>query len=110
MTGPRIEPGPSSSETIKEDASQVEILKKGSLLYTDPAPLARDEGSVYREYVVDDTELSSSSDLRKFTSGASSKDLGRKGADPANAATAATARSSKKKSSPGAKVTGQKSK
>lgn len=48
--------------------SQVEILKKGKLLYRDPVLLARDGGSIYREYVITDTKPSSESDFRDFMS------------------------------------------
>ena len=88
MDGPGIQPIPSSSEGDEGDASQVEILKRGKLLYSDPAPLMRDVGSAYREYVIADTKPSSASDLRKFVSGVSSKAAGVKGTQPKAAASA----------------------
>lgn len=124
MTGPGIESGSSSSERTIEDASQVEILQKGNLLHSDPVSVARGEGSVYREYIIDETKPCSSSDLRSFVSGASAKDVegktGRakgaadasqkKSASSDSTVTAATRRSSKKKSPSGAKVKKPKNK
>jgi len=56
MAGPGIEPIPKSSEFAKEVASQVEILKKGKLVHSDPVLVARGQGSVYREYVISTEE------------------------------------------------------
>lgn len=124
MAGPGIEPLPSSSESPNEDARQVEILKKGKLLYSDPALLARDEGSVYREYVIADTKPSSASELRNFMSGVSSKPASPKVDQPRgaaaaskggagsshSAATPATPRRTKKKSPGGGKLAKPRSK
>ena len=68
MAGPGIEPTPTPSESVKEDASQVEILRKGKLVHGDPVLVARDQGSVYREYVISTEEPLSASDFREFTS------------------------------------------
>jgi hypothetical protein len=51
------EPIPPSEAGAEADVSQVEILSKGKLLYTDPVFVALDEGSVYREYVIADSNL-----------------------------------------------------
>jgi len=123
MAGPGIEPFPASSASVKEDVSQVEILKKGKLLYSDPAPLARDKGSVYREYVIPDTKPSSASELRNFMSGVSSKaaspkvdqpkgvDASQEGAGSSHsAATPATPRRTKKKSPRAGKLAKPRSK
>ena len=115
ITGPRIEPASSSSESTFEDTSQVEILQRGNLLYSDPVSVVRGKGSVYREYIIDETKPSCSSDLRRFVSGASTKDVGSKTGPVQGTAdasqktsdstgTAATRRSSKKKSPGSAKV------
>ena len=116
MAGPGIAPISSSSESAKKDGSQVEILKKSKLLYSDPALLALDQASVYREYVIADTKPSSASDLRNFISGVSSKAASHKVDQPEGAAAAspggtessptaplAAPRSAKKKSPTGAK-------
>jgi hypothetical protein len=66
MAGPGIEPISTPSESVKEDASQVEILKKGKLVHSDPVLVARGQGSVYREYVISAEEPPSASDFRKF--------------------------------------------
>jgi hypothetical protein len=66
MDDPGIEPISTPSESAKEDASQVEILKKGKLVHSDPVLVARDQGSVYREYVISTEEPPSASDFRKF--------------------------------------------
>ncbi len=38
--------------TAEPAEGQVEIVQKGTVLYTDPAPVPLDKGRVYREYVV----------------------------------------------------------
>lgn len=68
MAGPGIEPISTPSESVNEDASQVEILKKGKLVHSDPVPVARGQGSVYREYVISTEKPPSASDFRKFMS------------------------------------------
>jgi hypothetical protein len=50
---------------------QVDILKNDKLLYHDPTFIALNEGSIYREYVIVDTEFSSAPDFRNFVSEAS---------------------------------------
>ena len=69
MAGPGIEPISTPLESVpNEDASQVEILKKGKLAHSDPVLVARDQGSVYREYVISTEKPPSASDFRKFMS------------------------------------------
>jgi len=46
----------------------VEILRRGTQIYTDPEPVVRDGQSLYREYFISghDTEPQSTADIRKF--------------------------------------------
>ncbi len=88
MASPGIAPLASGTESAEgeDEGRQVEILQKGKLLHTDPATLAVDQGSVYREYVIADTEPFSAADLKKFNPAAAAK-----------AARAATSTESRKK-------------
>jgi hypothetical protein len=70
MASPGIAPLASAAESVAGQGSQVEILKRGKLLHTDPASLTLDQGSVYREYVIADTEPSSASDAKDSSAGA----------------------------------------
>jgi hypothetical protein len=45
-----------TSERSEERRSQVEIVKGTKVLHRDPIPVTIDQGSVYREYVIDDTQ------------------------------------------------------
>ena len=58
--------GSADEKSAASQGGHVEILKKGELLHSDPASLVVDKGSVYREYVIDDTKPSSASDFKKF--------------------------------------------
>ena len=51
------------------EGAHVEILKKGKPIHSDPASLAVDQGSVYREYVVDETKPASAQSLKNFGAG-----------------------------------------
>jgi hypothetical protein len=75
MSSPGIAPIASNTESAEGEgeARQVEILKKGQLLHTDPASLTLGQGSAYREYVIGDTEPSSAADLKKFNPAAVAK-------------------------------------
>jgi hypothetical protein len=70
MASPGIAPLASATERVEGEGGQVEILKRGKLLHTDPASLTLDQGSVYREYVIADTEPSSASDVKDSSPGA----------------------------------------
>ncbi len=70
MPSPR-RPIATPSESVQEDASQVEILKKGKLVHLDPVPVARGQGG-YREYVISTEKPPSASDFRKSMSASKS--------------------------------------
>jgi hypothetical protein len=91
MASPGIAPLASAAESVAGQGSQVEILKRGKLLHTDPVSLTLDQGSVYREYVIADTESSSASDLKDSSAGSSAS----KAASPQPAATATSTETKK---------------
>ena len=86
MAGLSQETSASSAASAEGGVSQVEILKRGTLLHRDPVLVARDGGSIYREYVIADTEASSASDFRDFTSARSYKPPSPQGDPTAGAA------------------------
>ena len=59
-------PDSGAEKSAVGEGAHVEILKKGKPVYSDPASLAVDRGSVYREYVVDENKPASASSLRNF--------------------------------------------
>ena len=62
------EPGSVAGATDHQETAAVEILKKSKLIYRDPAPVVRGQGSVYREYVISADRPPSASDFREFVS------------------------------------------
>jgi hypothetical protein len=54
------------SSAVSEGTGQVEILKKGKVVYRDPVLVSLGQGSVYREYVIASDKPPSASEFRKF--------------------------------------------
>jgi hypothetical protein len=73
MMSPGIARLTAEPKSAEGEGAQVEILRKSTVLHTDPASLNVERGTVYREYVVADTEPSSASDLKNFAASVSAK-------------------------------------
>jgi hypothetical protein len=64
MSGLSQQTSASTAASAEAGGSRVEILKKGTVIHSDPVPLLRDNGSVYREYVIVDAASAAASGLR----------------------------------------------
>jgi hypothetical protein len=107
LAGLSQEPSAPPAAGAEENVSQVEILKDGKLLYSDPVFVVRDGGSIYREYVITNAEPSSASDFNPPSRRADPTERAAEAPQPDTAGPAARAR---KRSARGAKSSKPRSK
>lgn len=92
-------PDAGAEKSAAGEGAHVEILRKGKPVYSDPASLALDRGSVYREYVVDESKPASASNLRNFGAEVAAAAKERSADQPEAAAEASKAAKPKKSAS-----------